>query len=206
MENENITQNNAEVTQNEVNAGTQPANKNEIKNEDMKTYSKEDLDRNAADTRRATERETKKKLLAQLGLSLDDEDKLNAFKEAYQNSLSDEEKRQTELSNLQAEKVKLINELEQKDYVIKALVALTGKNENDVEKIVKMAKSDIFNAKEIVSFAKKAGEKDIIETYNTIGKKIGAYKNGEADFNRVSEYVLNDIKSSRIKNITFDRL
>ena len=47
---------------------------------------------------------------------------------------------------------------------------------------------------------------DIVEDYNIIGKKIGAFKNGEADFNRVSEYILNDIKSNRIKNITFDRL
>ena len=34
---------------------------------------------------------------------------------------------------------------------------------------------------------------DIVETYNIIGKKIGAFRNGEADFNRVSEYILNDI-------------
>ena len=46
---------------------------------------------------------------------------------------------------------------------------------------------------------------DIEEVYNTIGKKIGAYKNGEADYNRVSETIINDVKSERIKNITFDR-
>ena len=46
---------------------------------------------------------------------------------------------------------------------------------------------------------------DIVEVYDIIGKKIGAYKNGEADYNRVSETIINDIKSERIKNITFDR-
>ena len=48
-------------------------------------------------------------------------------------------------------------------------------------------------------------DEDIVESYNIIGKKIGAYKNGEADFRRVSQFILNDIKSEKIKNITFDR-
>ena len=48
-------------------------------------------------------------------------------------------------------------------------------------------------------------DEDIVETYNIIGRKIGAYKNGEADFRRVSQYVLNDIKGEKIKGITFDR-
>ena len=46
---------------------------------------------------------------------------------------------------------------------------------------------------------------DVVETYNIIGKKIGAFKNGEADFRRVSEFILNDIKKEKVKNITFDR-
>ena len=48
-------------------------------------------------------------------------------------------------------------------------------------------------------------DEDIVESYNIIGKKIGAYRNGEADFRRVSQFILNDIKSEKIKNITFDR-
>ena len=48
-------------------------------------------------------------------------------------------------------------------------------------------------------------DEDIVETYNIIGKKIGAYKNGETDFRRVSQFILNDIKSEKIKGITFDR-
>jgi len=46
---------------------------------------------------------------------------------------------------------------------------------------------------------------DIMETYNIIGKKIGAYRSGEADVQRVSEYILNDIKKEKITGITFDR-
>ena len=51
----------------------------------------------------------------------------------------------------------------------------------------------------------KTLDEDVIEVYNNIGKKLGAYRNGEADFNRVSEAIINDVKSERIKNITFDR-
>ncbi len=46
---------------------------------------------------------------------------------------------------------------------------------------------------------------DILEVYNSIGKQIGAYKNGEADFDRVSNKIINDIKSEAIKGVTFDR-
>lgn len=120
---------------NEGNTNTQPQVTNE-----GKTYSQKEYDDVAAKARGTAERETKKKLLAQLGLTLEDEDKLNAFKEAYEASLSDEERKNVELSNLQAEKIKLSQDLEEKDYIIKALIALTGKNEEDVSKIVKMAK------------------------------------------------------------------
>lgn len=146
--NTNTQDQNLEVTQNiEGNEGgntqvttepTAPTVDNNKGNE--KTYSQKELDDNAANTRRVTERETKKKLLAQLGLTLDDEEKLSKFKKAYEDSLTDEEKKQTELDNLQAEKLKLTQDLEEKDYVIKALIEMTGKKEEDVEKIVKMAK------------------------------------------------------------------
>ena len=45
----------------------------------------------------------------------------------------------------------------------------------------------------------------MLEVYNNIGKQIGAYKNGEADFNRVSNKIINDIKDEYIKGVTFDR-
>lgn len=141
MEKENITQVNPEATQNNgENVGTQPTTGHPETKIEGKTYSQSDVDEQMRKTRLATEKDAKKKLLAQLGLTLDDEDKLNAFKEAYQNSLSEEDKRNAELQNLQAEKLKLTQDLEEKDYVIKALIALSGKNEADVDKIVKMAK------------------------------------------------------------------
>ena len=46
---------------------------------------------------------------------------------------------------------------------------------------------------------------DIEEVYNNIGKSIGAYKNGEADYDRVSNKIVNDVKNEYIKGITFDR-
>ena len=46
---------------------------------------------------------------------------------------------------------------------------------------------------------------DIEDVYNIIGKQIGAFKNGEADFNRVSNKIINDVKDEYIKGITLDR-
>ena len=46
---------------------------------------------------------------------------------------------------------------------------------------------------------------DIVEVYNVIGKSIGAYRNGEADYERVSNKIVNDVKNEYIKGITFDR-
>lgn len=49
-------------------------------------------------------------------------------------------------------------------------------------------------------------DEDICVTYDAIGKKIGAIvSGGEIDYNRVSDYILNDIKNEYIKGITFDR-
>lgn len=50
---------------------------------------------------------------------------------------------------------------------------------------------------------KKLG--DILEAYELIAKKIGAMKNGEVDYERVSFKIVNDIKLENIKGITFDR-
>lgn len=46
---------------------------------------------------------------------------------------------------------------------------------------------------------------DMLEVYNIISKQIGAYKNGEADFEKVSNKIINDIKNEYIKGVTFDR-
>ena len=48
---------------------------------------------------------------------------------------------------------------------------------------------------------------DLCITYDAIGKKIGAIiSGGEVDYNRVSDYILNDIKNEYVSNITFDRI
>ena len=46
---------------------------------------------------------------------------------------------------------------------------------------------------------------DIESAYESIGKNMGAMKNGEVDYNRVSTKILNDVKMEYIKGITFDR-
>ncbi len=48
---------------------------------------------------------------------------------------------------------------------------------------------------------------DLSITYDIIGKSIGAIiSGGEVDYDRVSNFILNDIKNEYIKNITFDRI
>ena len=50
-------------------------------------------------------------------------------------------------------------------------------------------------------------DEDYEENYRIISNKIGAtLKGGEIDFNRVSNFIINDIKLEHINNITFDRL
>ena len=145
METDDITLQNGEANPNGAqttpqNEGNQATKPQVDKTNEGTTYSQKQLDDIAAKARGAAERETKKKLLAQLGLKEDEMDKLNAFKEAYEASLSDEEKRNNEISELKATNLQLTQDLEEKDYTIKALIELTGKDESDVEKIVKMAK------------------------------------------------------------------
>lgn len=47
--------------------------------------------------------------------------------------------------------------------------------------------------------------KDIEHVYETIAKKIGAIKNNEVDYEKVSVRIVNDMKDEYIKGITFDR-
>ncbi len=46
---------------------------------------------------------------------------------------------------------------------------------------------------------------DVMKMYETIAKKIGAFKNNEIDFEKVSIKVYNDLVGEVIKGITFDR-
>ncbi len=53
----------------------------------------------------------------------------------------------------------------------------------------------------------EVNDDNIVEVYETIGRKIGAIvSGGEVDYTRVSKAILEDIKNERVKNITFDRI
>ena len=43
-----------------------------------------------------------------------------------------------------------------------------------------------------------------MDMYEVIAKMIGAFKNGEADYERVSQKVYNDVVSGTIKGVTYD--
>lgn len=131
---------NTNQPQNEGNNTVVTPQPTEPKTGEGKHFTQQDLDNMAAKARGTAERETTRNILAKLGLKSDELDKLSAFKEAYENSLSDEEKKNQVMEELQAENLTLAQEVEEKDYTIKALIQLTGKNEEDVAKIVKMAK------------------------------------------------------------------
>ena len=47
---------------------------------------------------------------------------------------------------------------------------------------------------------------DIESAYTIIAKKIGALRNGEVDYEKVSMFIINDIKNENISGITFDRV
>lgn len=143
---ENITQPTVEA--NPVGADTLPLNEGDgatnpqvepEKKIEERTYTQKELDNLMAKTRGATEREMQKKIANQLGMSSYDENMLYAMREAYENSLTDEEIRNQEFDDLNDENLNLMVELDEKDYMIQALMALSGKQPDDVMKIVKMA-------------------------------------------------------------------
>ena len=46
--------------------------------------------------------------------------------------------------------------------------------------------------------------RDVMDMYEVIGKSIGAIRNGEVDYERVSNKVYNDVISEKISGVTFD--
>ena len=48
-------------------------------------------------------------------------------------------------------------------------------------------------------------DNDIMDMYEIIGKSIGAFKNSEIDYEKVSQKVYNDVVSGAIKGVTYDR-
>ncbi|MCM1052691.1 MAG: ribosome biogenesis GTPase YlqF [Ruminococcus sp.] len=47
-------------------------------------------------------------------------------------------------------------------------------------------------------------ELDFEKIYNELGRRMGAMRNGEADYERISNRIINDIKDEYIKGIVFD--
>lgn len=60
--------------------------------------------------------------------------------------------------------------------------------------------------KERYGIEKNLSGLDFEAVYDTIGRKIGAIKNGEVDYERVSNRIINDIKDEYIKEILFDEV
>ena len=95
-----------------------------------------DYDDEAARIKGSAEHKAKQDILKKLGLGLDEMDKLEKMKSAYENSLSEEEKTAEALKELDTLKAQIV----EKDAVIVALTKLSGKETADVTKLVKMAK------------------------------------------------------------------
>lgn len=109
--------------------------------EPYKTFaSKEEFDKHSAGILNSAKNKAEKELLAMLGLKPDEKDKLSKFKEAYDATLSESEKQAHNLEELNSEVTNLKSQLTEKDAVISALSKLTGKDANDVDKYVKMAR------------------------------------------------------------------
>lgn len=132
------------------------------KSEPYKTFaSQEEFDRHSAGILGSAKQKAEKELLSLLGLKPDEKDKLAKFKEAYDSTLSESEKQQKELETLSVEVQSMKEAIAEKDAIISALSALTGKQTDDVSKYVKMAKglvdenTSIDEAlKQVLSFAK----------------------------------------------------
>lgn len=94
----------------------------------------EDFDNETAKIRGTAERKVKAELLKTLGI--DSEDKLETIKKAYENSLTEQEKVNEQLKQLDTLKAELI----ESKAIITALSKLSNKPNEEVIKLVKMAK------------------------------------------------------------------
>ena len=99
-----------------------------------------DFDKHSAGILNSAKNKAEKELLAMLGLKPDEKDKLAKFKEAYDATLTDAEKKAKELDRLTSEAGTLKAAVAEKDAIIAAITKSTGKTADDVLKFVKMAK------------------------------------------------------------------
>lgn len=110
-------------------------------NQPYKTFAtQEEFDRHSAGILNSAQKKAEKELLSLLGLKPDEKDKLQKFKEAYDATLSESEKKAKELEALTTETAGLKARNAELEATISALTKATGKKADDVSKIVKMAK------------------------------------------------------------------
>lgn len=123
-------------------ANTQPNNSADNPSpQPFKSFAtQEEFDRHSAGILKSAQQKAEKELLALLGLKPDEKDKLAKFKEAYDATLTEAEKKAKELESLAAESSALKAAVSEKDAIIAAITKSTGKNAEDVVKFVKMAK------------------------------------------------------------------
>ena len=118
-----------------------PKQTNGAENQPYKTFAtQEEFDRHSAGILNSAQKKAEKELLSLLGLKPDEKDKLAKFKEAYDATLSESEKKAKELEALTAESTALKATVAEKDAIIAAITKSTGKSADDVMKFVKMAK------------------------------------------------------------------
>lgn len=101
---------------------------------------KEEFDKHSLGILNSAKSKVEKELLGVLGLKPDEKDKLIKFKEVYEASLTEAEKQAKNLENLNTELNTLRNSVSEKEAIILALSQISGKNEDDVSKYIKMAK------------------------------------------------------------------
>lgn len=138
----------------------------------------EDFDNETAKIRGNAERKTKAELLKQLGI--DSEDKIEAIKKAYENSLTEQEKMNEQLKQLDVLKA----ELNESKAIITALSKLSNKPNDEVVKLVKMAKGLVSDdvtieqaLEEVMKLLKI--EKPTVPDSNVVAKKPDTSPTGE---------------------------
>ena len=69
-----------------------------------------------------------------------------------------------------------------------------------IQKMLKEYPDNIINRYNITE------KEDIIIILDEIGKKIGALRNGETDYDRVYKRVIKDLQDSYLGKVTFDKI
>lgn len=110
-------------------------------NKPFKTYtSQKEFDDEAARIRHNAERNAEKEILKSLGLNPEDKAKLNEFKKAYEQTLTEQEKTKLTVNSQEKQIANLTAELQEQKMLVQALCKAGNQNIDDVQKVVKMAK------------------------------------------------------------------